>query len=113
MDELIAQLVALTAEEQAIYRQAWIEPAGAQRLVAIRAERTYLLGVKRALAAGADPLLCVPIGGYKVDQPNGWSSMHKKRGAEALRGARLPVASAAELRRELAAYQEERGHAAD
>ena len=75
MSAYTRQLAALTDEEQAIYRQYWIEPEDNERLKAIEAERAYLWNLERARRAGQDES-AVPREGWRVDTPNGWSAMH-------------------------------------
>lgn len=112
MSEYTEQLAALTAEEQRLLALDWREAADIARLKAIPAERARLWNLERARRAGAD-VSAVPAGGYKVDQPNGWAANGPKKRPSALAGARLPIASAAELIREMAAYaHEEETHAA-
>jgi len=111
MADYIAQLAALTDEELRLNAQDWRDRHDLDRLRAIETERTRLWNLERARRAGHGPEV-VPPGGYKLYRQGQYDHAPAENRRSNLAGARLPVASAAELIRDLTAYQEEH-HAAE
>lgn len=105
--DYIAALAALTDEEQRLSALDFRSNQEIERLLLIPIERARIWEARRRGMAIAD----VPLG-YGVERPIGGAA-HAGRRPTTFAGARLPIASAAELQRELAAYQQEQRHAAD
>jgi len=106
MPDYIAALAALTEEEQAINALSWRDRPDLERLKQIEAERMRLWNLERARRAGHGPEV-VPPQGYKQYGQGQYDHVEKRRSN--LAGARLPVASAAELIRELTEYTKAEG----
>lgn len=88
MADYIAELAALTDEEQEIYRLERLDPDDRLRLAEIEHERARLWNLERARRVGLDES-SVPTGGWQIDRPSGWAAYARNRSASALPHATL------------------------